>query len=223
MWRGPYSLSYYMRSEWRPVFTFAEMSSAGGSQKPQARPFMKKSSYGSLLEPIMGFWQVLNQNWIPLTQKTTLKWRKRRKKGNCTEWPTFTTFWRCGRAARTYVLPRRTLGLKSSRWRLYDTFQTQKRLSKYPGHSFNKMVWLYLNCQNDHLCHQLCLQRMSLDDELKYSTFTQSEESNLIQSKVIRIAHLIAHRTAKIGLTGMGTWIMQMIAKTIARRTLNVS
>jgi hypothetical protein len=28
-------------------------------------------------------------------------------------------------------------------------------------------VWLHLNCQKDHLCHHLCLQRTSLEDELK--------------------------------------------------------
>jgi len=43
MWQVTYSLSYYILSEWRPVFPLAEMLSAGGSQKPQARPFAKKS------------------------------------------------------------------------------------------------------------------------------------------------------------------------------------
>jgi len=37
---------------------------------------------------------------------------------------------------------------------------------KPPGHSFNIMVRLLLNYQKDHLCHQLCLQRTSLEDEL---------------------------------------------------------
>jgi hypothetical protein len=32
---------------------------------------------GSLLKPITGFWQALTPNWIPWTQKTTQKWRKR--------------------------------------------------------------------------------------------------------------------------------------------------
>jgi hypothetical protein len=35
-----------------------------GSQKPQARPFAKKSLSGSLLEPIMGYWQAQTENWI---------------------------------------------------------------------------------------------------------------------------------------------------------------
>jgi len=33
-----------------------------------------------------------------------------------------------------------------------------EEIVKYPGHSFNMMVRLYLNCQNDHTCHHLCLQ-----------------------------------------------------------------
>jgi len=32
---------------------------------------------------------------------------------------------------------------------------------------FNMMEWLHLNCQKDLLCHHLCLQRTSLEDELK--------------------------------------------------------
>jgi hypothetical protein len=86
-----------------------------GSPKSQMRPFAKKSLLGSLLEPIPGFWKALTQNWIPQTQKTTQKFRKRWRNGNCTEWPRFMTFWRCGRAARTYMLPRRNLMLKTSR------------------------------------------------------------------------------------------------------------
>jgi len=49
------------------------MLSAGGSQKAQARLFENKSFEGSLLEPIMGFWQALTQNWIQCTQKMTWK------------------------------------------------------------------------------------------------------------------------------------------------------
>jgi len=115
MWRARYSPTYHMLSEWRPVFPLAGMSSAGGSQTPQAGPLAKKLLKGSLLEPIMGCWQALTQNSIPRTQKTTLKWRKRRRKGYCTEWPRFTSLWRCGRAAKTYVLPRRNLALTHGR------------------------------------------------------------------------------------------------------------
>jgi len=52
----------------------------------------------------------------PRIQETTQKWRKRRRKGNCTEWQRFTTLWRHGRAAKTYVLHRRIHTLKTSRW-----------------------------------------------------------------------------------------------------------
>jgi len=36
------------------------------------------------------------------------------------------------------------------------------------GHFFNRMVRLHLNCRKDYCCHQLCLQRNSQEDELKY-------------------------------------------------------
>jgi hypothetical protein len=83
------------------------------------------------------------------------------------EWRKFTTFWRCSTAAKTYVLPRRNLTLKTHSWPPSYTFRTQKRSSKLPGHSFNMMVPLHLHCQKDHLCQQLCLQRTSLEEELK--------------------------------------------------------
>ena len=73
MWLATYSVSHHMVSEWRAVFPFAEMSLDGDSQKPQARPFARKSLSGSSLEPITGFWQALTQNWIPQTQKMTRK------------------------------------------------------------------------------------------------------------------------------------------------------
>jgi len=50
----------------------------------------------------------------------------------------------------------------------WDTFRTWKKSSKHPGHSFNMMVWQHLNCQKYLLCHHLCLQRTSLEQELKY-------------------------------------------------------
>ena len=67
MWLATYSLSYHMVSEWMPVFPLAEMLLDRDSQKQQVRPFTKKSYSESLLEPIMGFWQALTQNWIPQT------------------------------------------------------------------------------------------------------------------------------------------------------------
>ena len=49
----------------------------------------------------------------------------------------------------------------------------------------------------------------------------ESAESTVIQLKVTRIAHLKAFRTLKIGLTRMGTEIIQMTVKMIAQQTLN--
>jgi len=50
-------------------------------------------------------------------------------------------FWRCGRVAKTYVLHRRNLVLKTSRWQPKNPFQILKRSSKHPGQKFNMMVW----------------------------------------------------------------------------------
>jgi hypothetical protein len=47
-------LSYYMVSEWRPVFPFGETVSDEGGPKPQARPFLKKSLEGCMQESITG-------------------------------------------------------------------------------------------------------------------------------------------------------------------------
>jgi len=44
-----------MVSEWRPVFLSPQMLSAGGSQKPQAGLFAKRSFQGSLLELLKGY------------------------------------------------------------------------------------------------------------------------------------------------------------------------
>jgi len=168
MWHTTYSLLYNIVFEWRPVFPFTEMLSAGSSDKPQARPFAKKLFCGSLLETIMEFWQALTQNWMQRTHKMTRNWRKRRPKRHRTEWPRFRTCCSCRRAAKSYMLPRRNLGLKTSRWLPWDTSVTPKRLSEHCGHSFNMMVWLHLNCREDLLCHHLCLQRTSLEAKLKY-------------------------------------------------------
>jgi len=215
------SISYHMESEWRPGFPLGKMSLTGGSRKQQARPFMKKSFWGCLLEPILGSWWEITQYPIQRTWKTTRKWTKSQRKGNCTEWPRFTTFWICGRAARTYMLHRRNLVIKTNKWQLLDTFQTPKRSSKPPGHSFDMMVWVHLNCQKDHLCHQLWLQRTCLEDELGSWMSTESWESTVIQSKMSRIAHLKALQTLKIGWTGMVTSIIQMTAETIAWQMMN--
>jgi len=169
MWRAIFSLSYHMGLEWRPNYPLGEMWSAGGSQKPQSGPVAKRLLlYGCLLEPITGFWQTLTQNWMQRTQMMTRKWRKRQKKGNCTEWPRFTTFWWCGGAAKTYVLPRRNLARETSISLPWDTFQIRKRLSEHCGHCFAMMERLHFYCQDDLLCHHLCLQRTSLEAKLEY-------------------------------------------------------
>jgi hypothetical protein len=41
-------------------------------------------------------------------------------------------------------------------------------LLMHPGHTVTMMVQLHLNCREDHLSHQLFLQRTSLEGELKY-------------------------------------------------------
>jgi len=205
MWHATYSLSYDKVSGWRPVFHLAEMSSAGGSQKPQVRPFARKLLLGSLLKPIPGFWPVLTHHWIQQTHNTTRKWLKRCRKEHYTEWPRITTFWGCGKAAKTYVLPSRNLALKPSSWLPWGPFRTRKRSSKHRGLSFNMIVWLHSNCQKDLFCHHLGLQRTSLEYELKYSMSAESEESPVIHSKGTRIAHLKSFRTLKIGLSAMGT------------------
>jgi hypothetical protein len=45
---------------------------------------------------------------------------------------------------------------------------TRKRSLKHPGQSFIMMVQLQLNCQKDLLCHQLCMQKTSMEDKLNY-------------------------------------------------------
>jgi len=84
------------------------------------------------------------------------------------------------------------------------------------------MVRLHLNCPKDYLCRQFCLQRTSLEEELKSSLSAESGESTVIQWKVSMIAHLTAYRIPKIGLTGMATWIIQITVKRIALEPMNL-
>jgi hypothetical protein len=51
------------------------------------------------------------------------------------------------------------------------------------------MVQLNLNCQKDYLCHKICLQITSVEDEPKYQISAKSEEWIVIQSKVMMVAH----------------------------------
>jgi len=83
------------------------------------------------------------------------------------------------------------------------------------------MVQLHSNRQKDHLCHEHCRQRTSQEDKLNYLMSAKSEESTVIQSKVMRVAHFKAFWTPKIGLPGMVTWIIQMTAKIIAWQMSN--
>ena len=209
--------------EWRPVFPLREMWLATGSQKPQARPFANKLLNSSLLKPIMGYWQAMTQLWILQMLITPRKRRERRSQTSCTEWPRSTTFWRCGSTAKSYMLHRTNLGLKISKWLPLDTFQILQRLSKRPGQTLNMMVQLHLNRRKDHLCHQLCLERTSLEDDLKKWMSAKSNESTIILPNLMRIVHQEAFWTLKIGLTGIGTWIIQPTAKTTARQTMNLT
>jgi hypothetical protein len=59
--------------------------------------------------------------------------------------------------SRTQNLQMTTVGCTS------DT----KNSLKHSGHSFNMMVRLHSNCQKDLHCHHRCLQRTSVEDELK--------------------------------------------------------
>jgi hypothetical protein len=51
--------------------------------------------------------------------------------------------------------------------------------------------------------------------------YTDSNKSTTMLSDVIRIVHLIAFQTSNIGLTGMGTVIIQITEKKTGRQTMN--
>ena len=72
------------------------------------------------------------------------------------------------------------------------------------------MVWLHWNRRKDHRCHQLCLQRNLLEEELKYWMFTEYRESTIIQSEVMTTVHPTAFPTLTIRSTGTVTWIIQI-------------
>jgi hypothetical protein len=199
----------------------AKVILAGGTQQQQARRFAKISWWCGFREQQTGFCVQIARYWIQWILNTIWKWRKRWRKEYCTESPRYTTFWRCGRAARIYLLHRRHLALNTSRCQPLNTFSTRNRSSKPPGHSFTIMVRLHSNCPEDHLCHQLCLQRTSMEDELKSWMSAESWESTVIQLNATRIVHQKAFLTPNCGQTGMATWIILMTSKTIAQQTLN--
>jgi len=169
------------------------------------------------------YWQAIVQHWIPQKLKTTWNWRKRRSKEHCIEWPRSTTFWRFGWAEKTFLLDRRNLGLKTNKWRPWDIFQIPKRSSKYPGQTVNMMVLLHFNCTNDHLCHQICLQRSTLEDEHQYWISAKWKESMVIHPDMMRIAHHTALLTLWIGLIGMVIWIIDARPKTNVRQSMNLT
>jgi len=84
------------------------------------------------------------------------------------------------------------------------------------------MGWLHSNSHIDILCQHRYLQTSSLEHELKYEISAKSKESTVIQTKVIRIAQLKLFRTLTIGLTGIGTWILQISAIMMMRWTVNL-
>ena len=62
-------------------------------------------------------------------------------------------------AAKTYVQHRRILILETSKQHREETFLTRKWPSKHPNEMFNMMVRMSLNCQKNHLCHEVYFQR----------------------------------------------------------------
>jgi hypothetical protein len=81
------------------------------------------------------------------------------------------------------------------------------------------MVWLHLNCQKDHPCHQHCLPRKSLVHERKYLMIAEYRQPPVMQLKEITTVNPKAFPTLTIGSTGTVTWTMQMSAKTTVRQT----
>ena len=166
----------------------------------------------------MAYSQAITQDWIPWTLKTTWNWSKRWRKRNFTEWLWSTTFWRYGRAEKNYMLPRKNRVPRSSKWQLLETFQIPKRSWDHPGQIVNILVQLHSNCQKDHHCHPLCLQRTTLEDDLKYKMFAESNESTVIQPEVIEMVHLNAFPAMNIGFAGMVIWIIRTQAMMTGRQ-----
>jgi hypothetical protein len=51
--------------------------------------------------------------------------------------------------------------------------------------------------------------------------FAESDETTAILPRVMRIVHQKAFQTPQFGLTGVGIWIIQMIARTAGKQTIN--
>ena len=62
-----------------------------------------------------GVWAGADPELDSTNTENVFEMMKEADKGKCTGWPRFPTLWRCGRAAKTYVLPRRNLALKRRR------------------------------------------------------------------------------------------------------------
>jgi len=205
----------------RPHIPPGETWSTGGNENTQSRPVAKKLLYQILLKWITGDRQARTQQWMWQNLKPTSNWRKRRRKANCADWPRSTTFGRCCRAAKTYVLHKKNFGLNTSTWQPYDIFQILRRLTKHPGRPCNRIVRQDSNWRKHQRSHQLWLQTTSLHDELKYWILTKWWESAVIQQNVIRIVQLKEFRTTNIGLTGKLIWMIQICAKITGRQTIN--
>jgi len=54
----------------------------------------------------------------PTSTNNHMEMKREKEQRGCTEWWMSTTFWRCGRAAKTYKLHRRNLALKINKWQL---------------------------------------------------------------------------------------------------------
>jgi len=116
LWCTTYPLTYHMVLEWRPAIPLGMIASPGGSQKPAVSPFAKMLLQSCMLQPIPGYSLVMTQHWNRRTQNRSWKWSERRRKENFSQWQWSMTFWRCRRAAKTYLLQRINLTLKTNRW-----------------------------------------------------------------------------------------------------------
>jgi len=99
-------------------FPFGEKWWGGDSQQPQARLFTKCFEQGKSLEAITDRCLAITHDRIQPVLNMTWWWRERWSKGRCPEWLRSTTFWKCSRVVKTYVLHRTNLVLKTSWWQL---------------------------------------------------------------------------------------------------------
>jgi len=75
------------------------------------------------------------------------------------------SFWRCGRAVKTYVLSRINPPQETIRWQLLGTLWSTMRILQPAGHSLNQMMWLQLICWNITIATTFCMPRTSLETD----------------------------------------------------------